>query len=522
MMPSPRHVLLLEDDRDDALLIGRAVNKIYPDAAVEHITSREQLLSRLDDGPVDVVLSDSTVPGCEGLRGFHLARDRHPHVPFIYVSGSTDQERDVVGLKALGAAAFLCKDDLSRLGPAIESALVERDRSRRSIGLMAGYEYLVGVIAELSAAHDHPAIMKIARRAARELTGADGSAVILRDGDTCLYADEDSVNPLWLGQRLPMSKCLSGWAMTHRQPAVVRDVRLDVRVHPADHEGTFVRAVVIVPIQAIDPVGAIGTYWAEPREPYPQEVRLLQALADSVGVAMNNARGHQELESRVRERTSELEAFTYAVSQGLQAPMRHVRAATQVLADGHARPDSRHVRQAVDRIVLETERMEKMLDGLVALSQSSRFSVCREPVDMAALARELVGERRFAGERTGILDCPATLEVLGDERLIRQVLRNLIENAFKFSDTQPKPRVELGVISGAPPVYFVRDNGVGFDDTAADNLFDLFHRLSSSDEYPGTGVGLSIAQRVIHKHGGRIWARSRPGMGATFYFTLGR
>jgi signal transduction histidine kinase len=385
---------------------------------------------------------------------------------------------------------------------------------------MAGYEYLVGVIAELSAAHDHPTIMTIVRRAARELTGADGSTFILRDGDTCLYADEDAVNPLWMGQRLPMAKCLSGWAMLHRQPAVVRDVRLDARVHAADYEGTFVRAIVIVPIQAMNPIGAIGTYWAEPREPYPQEVRLLQALADSAGVAMNNARGHQELESRARERASELEAFTYAVSQGLQAPMRHVRAFTQVLADDHAASVDQHMRLAIDRIVGATERMEKMLDGLVALSRTSRFSVNRKPVDMAALARDLVDECQMT-DRRGIFDCPDTLEAVGDERLIRQALRNLMENAFKFSSTHRTPRVELGVLSGTPAVYFVRDNGIGFDDTAAEHLFDLFHRLSPSDEYPGTGVGLSIAQRVVHKHGGRIWARSRPGMGATFYFTLG-
>lgn len=520
MMPSPRHVLLLEDDPDDALLIERAVTAIFPDAEVELISNREQLLSRLDAGPIDVVLSDSTVPGCEGLKGFHLARDRHPHVPFVYVSGTTDHERDLPGLKALGATAFLSKNDLSSLGPAIEAALIERDRTRRSLGLMAGYEYLTAIVAELAHAHDLSDILQIVRRATRELCGADGSTFVLRDGDACLYADEEAVDPLWLGQRVPMSACLSGWAITHRQPAVVRDVRLDVRVRAADYQGTFVRGAVVVPIRAVDPMGAIGAYWAEPRDPYPQEVRLLQALADSTAVAIENARVYRDLESRVRERSSELEAFMHAVSHGLQAPMRHVRAHSRILLDapdGSLHPD---VKLALGHIARGTERMAAMLDGLVTLSRTSRFSVSRTPVDLAVLARELAEECQLAASRPVAFVCPMSLQAQGDEELIRQVLRNLIENAFKFSGTNPQPRIEVGAQPATPTVYFVRDNGIGFDDTAADNLFEVFHRLSVGDDFPGTGVGLSIAQRGVHKHGGRIWARSQPNAGATFYFTL--
>jgi signal transduction histidine kinase len=165
--------------------------------------------------------------------------------------------------------------------------------------------------------------------------------------------------------------------------------------------------------------------------------------------------------------------------------------------------------------------MEAMLDGLVALSRTSRFSVMRAPVDLAALARELAEECQLSVDRPVEFVCPASIEAQGEATLIRQVLQNLIENAFKFSGTSAVPRVEVGVQPGTPSVYFVRDNGIGFDDTAADNLFEIFHRLSAGDEFPGTGVGLSIAQRAVHKHSGRIWARSQPQAGATFYFTLG-
>jgi signal transduction histidine kinase len=520
MVPSPRHVLLLEDDANDAVLIGRAVRDIYPEAEVELIINREQLLSRLDAGPVDVVLSDSTVPGCEGLKGFHLARNRHPHVPFVYVSGSPDQDRDLAGLRALGATAFLSKSDLTRLGPAIETALVERDRTRRSLGLMAGYEYLVQVIAELSRAHDMSAIMRVVRQAARELTGADGSTFILRDGDTCLYADEDSVDPLWLGQRFPIDECLSGWAISHRQPAVVFDINQDPRVKASDYTGTFVRGIVIVPIRALDPVGAIGAYWSEPREPYPQEVRLLQALADSTAVAIENAGIYQDLEARVREQASELEAFTHAVSHGLQAPIRHVKSFAQVLVDEHRAKIDDNMKRTVDRILRSSVRMETMLDGLASLSRASRFAVQRQVVDLAMIAREVADECQQAAARPADFNCPATLNALCDPALMRHVLQNLLENAWKFSSIEDRPRIEIGMHAGRPDVYYVRDNGIGFDDTAAESIFDVFHRLSTSEEFPGSGIGLSIAERIVHKHGGRIWAKSRPGAGATFYFTL--
>jgi hypothetical protein len=520
MVPSPRHVLLLEDDLNDALLITRAVHAVYPDAAVEHASSREELLERLDSTPVDIVLSDSTVPGCEGLKGFHLSRDRHPHVPFVYVSGASDPNRDLPALQALGAAAFLTKDNLAAIGPAIQSALVERDRVRRSLGLMAGYESLTGVVGELATAHDLSAIMRIVMRAAQEISGADGCAFVMRDGESCLYADEDGIDPLWLGRRIPLARCLGGWAITHRQPAVAADIQADARASAADYEGTFVRAAVIVPVRAVDPIGAIGVYWSEPREPYAQEVRLLQALADATAVAMDNARMYQALESRVREHASEVEAFTLAVSHGLQAPMRHLKAFAGLLREDQRGPIDPQLTRTLDGMIRTTERMEEMLSGLVALSRTSRFTVSRAPIDIAALARPLAEECQHTVNSRATFVCPRVLPAVGDPVLVRQILQNLIENAFKFSSGRTVPVIELGAVDQAPPVYFVRDNGVGFDDTAAENLFEIFHRLAAGDDFPGTGVGLAIAQRVVHKHGGRIWAHSQPDAGATFYFTL--
>ncbi|WP_271411153.1 GGDEF domain-containing protein [Pseudomonas sp. Q1-7] len=169
-------------------------------------------------------------------------------------------------------------------------------------------ECLVRAIQELSLARDLDRIAEIVRSAARELVGADGATFVLRDGDRCFYKDEDAISPLWKGLRFPMETCISGWAMLNREPAVIDDIYVDPRIPHDAYRPTFVKSLVMVPIRSLAPVGAIGTYWATPRLASAREVGLLQALADSTSVAMENVRLYDELEQRVVARTQELVA----------------------------------------------------------------------------------------------------------------------------------------------------------------------------------------------------------------------
>lgn len=155
---------------------------------------------------------------------------------------------------------------------------------------------LVGVIQRLSLSRSLPEIQAIVRTAARDLTGADGATFVLRERDRCFYADEDAISPLWKGQRFPMSQCISGWAMLNRQPAVIPDIYADDRIPHDAYRPTFVRSLAMVPIRQLDPLGAIGIYWAARHEPTAEEVDLIQALADSTAVAMQNVRFYEELE----------------------------------------------------------------------------------------------------------------------------------------------------------------------------------------------------------------------------------
>lgn len=166
---------------------------------------------------------------------------------------------------------------------------------------------LVEAIQKLAMARDVETVREIVRTAARRLTGADGATFVLRDGDQCHYVDEDAISPLWKGKKFPLSACISGWAMTHRQPAVIPDIYTDDRIPHDAYRPTFVKSLVMVPIRTLDPIGAIGNYWAAPHASTDEEVKLLQALADSTAVALENVRVIAELEGRVKSRTAELE-----------------------------------------------------------------------------------------------------------------------------------------------------------------------------------------------------------------------
>src|SRR5262245_39208466 len=170
----------------------------------------------------------------------------------------------------------------------------------RMVWYASAMEHLVHVVQELSLARDLPSIMDVVRFAARDLTGADGAAFVLREGDNCFYAEENAISPLWKGRRFPMTNCISGWCMMNREPAVVRNIYEDPRVPVDAYRPTFVHSLAMVPIRTIDPIGAIGTYWAEVYRPSREQVAVLQALADVTAVAMENVQVLGNLERLVK------------------------------------------------------------------------------------------------------------------------------------------------------------------------------------------------------------------------------
>ncbi|HTW64524.1 MAG TPA: CHASE3 domain-containing protein [Bryobacteraceae bacterium] len=239
---------------------------------------------------------------------------------------------------------------------------------------------------------------------------------------------------------------------------------------------------------------------------------------------------NQDLERRVKERTAqleasnkELEAFAYSVSHDLRAPLRGIDGWSMALLEDYGPRLDPPAQQYLDRVRAETQRMGALIDDLLQLSRLTRVEMRREPVDLSSLARSIACRlREDQANRKIDFAIEEGLQTEGDGHLLEIMLSNLLSNAVKFSGTRAEARIEFGQNwRGDQFAYHVRDNGVGFDMAYAGSLFGAFQRLHKQSEFPGTGIGLAIAQRVLLRHGGRIWADARPQGGATFYFTIG-
>ncbi len=237
---------------------------------------------------------------------------------------------------------------------------------------------------------------------------------------------------------------------------------------------------------------------------------------------------NQALENRVIERTAELEiankeleSFSYSVSHDLRAPLRHISSFSTILMDEHAGQLNGDGKAYLSRIVAGCEKMGLLIDDLLQLSHVSRRELHEIRINLSHIAGRIAAEfQESAPQRHVRFEIADGLEAFGDERLMEVMLRNLLENAWKYTSQKEDILIEFGSRSeSGHPVYFVRDNGAGFDNNYADKLFAPFHRLHGA-EFEGTGIGLAIVQRIIHRHGGIIWADAIEGEGATFFFTL--
>lgn len=238
----------------------------------------------------------------------------------------------------------------------------------------------------------------------------------------------------------------------------------------------------------------------------------------------------ENLEELVRARTAaletvnrELEAFSYSVSHDLRAPLRAIDGFSQALLEDHGRDLPAEARGYLERVRAAVQRMGTLIDDLLELSRVSRAEMHVSEIDLSRMAEELIARHRTAEPHRQVEAVIAPgLTAPGDARLLAVALGNLLDNAWKYTSRTPEARIELGAeTTNGERVYFVRDNGAGFDMQYANKLFGAFQRLHSARDFPGTGVGLATVARIVARHGGRIWAQGKVGEGATFYFTLG-
>lgn len=267
---------------------------------------------------------------------------------------------------------------------------------------------------------------------------------------------------------------------------------------------------------------------------FPVEISLASWIVDgtrSTGAVIRDISDRRAMQASLEERAQSLEAankelaaFSYSVSHDLRAPLRGLQGFSEALLEDYgSKLDARGL-DYLHRVSEAAGRMGRLIDELLELSRVSRTELKRETVRLEPLARQHFDElQRLEPDRKVAFVSHAVPEATGDERLVSLVMQNLVENAWKFTRAQPHPRIEFGVDGARDgfPVYFIRDNGAGFDMQYADKLFGVFQRLHAESEFPGTGVGLAIVQRIVLRHGGDVWAKAQPGEGATFFFTLG-
>jgi light-regulated signal transduction histidine kinase (bacteriophytochrome) len=226
---------------------------------------------------------------------------------------------------------------------------------------------------------------------------------------------------------------------------------------------------------------------------------------------------------RLEATNRELERFSYSISHDLRAPLRAINGYSRMLEEDCGQALNERGRKHLEQIQDATARMAEQIEALLRLSRITQSELSLQPTDLSRMAEGILAELAVAepGRRVTWKVSPA-LTAECDARLVHTLLQNLLENAWKYTARQPEATIEFGVTSDARGLVFhVRDNGVGFDMAYAARLFGAFQRLHGSAEYPGLGIGLATVQRIVHRHGGLIWAEAVPGQGATFHFTLG-
>jgi PAS domain S-box-containing protein len=442
----------------------------------------------------------------------------------LYARDITDRFRAEAVTREL-----LDQAEKSRL--ALLNILEDEKKAEESVNaLNERLNLLIKAVQEIASARDIHALAASVKTYARTLAGSDGSTFVLRDGDRCWYMDEDAIAPLWKGRKFPLSDCVSGWVMTHGEPAVIEDVYSDPRVPAEAYRPTFVKSLAIVPLRTTTSLGAIGNYWAAPHRATDMELNLTRTLADAAARAVENIRLVEDLESRVSERTAELEtvnreleSFSYSVSHDLRSPLRGIDGWSHALIEDFGSVLGEKAREYLDRVRSETQRMGRLIDDLLQLSRISRNELRVVRLDLSAAAETVIRRLREAepGRAVRIRVEPG-IEADADAALLDILLTNLIGNAWKFTGRTPDAFIEFGR-AGAETgnALFVRDNGAGFDMRYAAKLFAPFQRMHKQSEFQGTGIGLATVQRIVNRHGGVIRCESAPGRGAAFTFTLG-
>jgi signal transduction histidine kinase len=347
-----------------------------------------------------------------------------------------------------------------------------------------------------------------------------------------------------LGQTFPIYEGTCGWVIQHQRPLLFGENEsfdLDANAHWQPGMASNLLVPLICRGTIAGGLSAMGKQGGGAFN--QRDLTVLTLFANQASIAFDNARLFQnlseekatvsqlnaELEQRVWQRTAQLEAankeletFSYSVSHDLRTPLRAIDGFSSILLDDYADKLDEEGKRLLNVVRDNTSRMEQLIDDILQFSRSSRLEMTFSEIDMGKLAHEVVKELQPAVANSKLrVDIEPIPPATGDRAMMHQVFVNLLSNAIKFSSTRESAMIKVGgAIEGDEAVYYVKDNGAGFDMQYADKLFGVFQRLHAVNEFEGTGIGLAIVQRIITRHGGRVWAEGKVNEGATIYFAL--
>ncbi len=459
-------------------------------------------------------------------------------------------EFSALGLRCMDVTYYPYCDSAGNVTHAVVVSRDTTERQRAEDALQQRNRELTTLYEAATAISSSPLLDRVLRTVAEQMTQAlDSSECALylwdRQDDRIVTLIDYSV--VWPEETDAVCTTygLSDYTAAHhvletRQPVVLQGAELTAYQARPGMRGTGQAVILLMlPMVARDQVLGLVELWTEEKDYTPDEIRLAHNLATQAAIAIENARlyeqAQQELverrrvEDTLRERTlqleainKELEAFSYSVSHDLRAPLRTIDGFSQILLEDYAGKLDAEGRDSLCRVRAASQRMEQLIQDLLTLSRITRCDIHRRTVDMTALARGIAAElkQRDLDRQVDFL-IEEDVAVNGSDGLLRVLLENLLGNAWKFTSKRARAQIEFGTTQqDGTRVYFVRDDGAGFDAAYTERLFGAFQRLHSRTEFDGTGIGLATVQRIVHRHGGRVWAEGAVEQGATFYFTL--
>lgn len=486
-------VLVVEDTPADMALINHELRRAGLRFRSRRVESRDAFLHELEHHAPDIILSDHGVPGFDGFAALAEARNRCPDAPFIFVTGAPRDDAVRQTLHS-GADDYVLKSHLNLLGPAVERALREAatraNRSQLEAALQNAEEQLHLLTQELK---EHATFMldtegRVAswNPRAEEMLGYEPNDIL--DRDLAEFFIPQGVRGMQPAELLDKA---AGDGRASISASLARK-----NLEPAHVEMT------VLPTRG--PSGNLRGYFC-----------VLHETGKSPATQPGNDT------ARIEQANSEMEKFTHAIALDLQHPLRQIDSCAELLMKTSGAQLDQKSRSYLETISEAAHRMANLIDDLFAFSRIGQTAMYHLRLSLREITKEVIRDLRHETEGRNIEwvigDLP---EVTGDSVMLWQVMTNLISNALKFTRKTDHARIEVGAIEHTREhTIFVRDNGVGFDGSNADRLFEVFQRLHTR-EFEGTGVGLANVRRIIERHGGKVWAEGKEGDGATFYFTL--